>query len=180
MGHTRLWCCQLPRRRARNSRKGLQLLFITYHLVVDYVWNNNHIFHQCFPHHHHHYYTSDMQCSTWMGVWLNSKFLLLSFTSIIISIIFSLLSYSIHHLHPHQHFFHHPHHLPYHHHSFDQGFEIKRRGELKLIKIFQSSVFEAFLGGNSLEECYKSVASVASYWLDVLFTKVDMHGGFGA
>ena len=28
-----------------------------------------------------------------------------------------------------------------------QGFEVKRRGELQLIKIFQSSVFEAFLKG---------------------------------
>ena len=29
-----------------------------------------------------------------------------------------------------------------------KGFEVKRRGELQLIKIFQSSVFEAFLKGN--------------------------------
>jgi DNA polymerase epsilon subunit 1 len=28
-----------------------------------------------------------------------------------------------------------------------KGFEIKRRGELQLIKIFQSSVFDAFLQG---------------------------------
>ena len=28
-----------------------------------------------------------------------------------------------------------------------KGFEVKRRGELQLIKIFQSSVFEAFLKG---------------------------------
>lgn len=32
-----------------------------------------------------------------------------------------------------------------------KGFEIKRRGELKLIKIFQSQVFSAFLGGDTLE-----------------------------
>ncbi|GFU44302.1 DNA polymerase epsilon catalytic subunit A [Nephila pilipes] len=52
-----------------------------------------------------------------------------------------------------------------------KGFEVKRRGELQLIKIFQSSVFEAFLKGNTLAECYASVAKVADYWLDVLYTK---------
>ena len=51
-------------------------------------------------------------------------------------------------------------------------FEVKRRGELQLIKIFQSSVFDAFLKGNSLEEVYQSVAKVADYWLDVLYSKV--------
>lgn len=50
-------------------------------------------------------------------------------------------------------------------------FEVKRRGELQIIKIFQSSVFESFLKGNTLEECYSSVAKVADYWLDVLYTK---------
>lgn len=52
-----------------------------------------------------------------------------------------------------------------------KGFEVKRRGELQLIKIFQSSVFEAFLHGDSLEECYASVAKIADYWLDVLYSK---------
>lgn len=52
-----------------------------------------------------------------------------------------------------------------------KGFEVKRRGELQIIKIFQSSVFEAFLQGNTLEECYASVAKVADYWLDVLYSK---------
>ncbi|KAF2077511.1 hypothetical protein CYY_001210 [Polysphondylium violaceum] len=49
-----------------------------------------------------------------------------------------------------------------------KGFEIKRRGELKLIKQFQSQVFEHFLGGDSLETCYQSVASVANSWLDII------------
>lgn len=53
-----------------------------------------------------------------------------------------------------------------------KGFEVKRRGELQLIKIFQSSVFEAFLKGSTLEEVYASVAKVADYWLDVLYSKV--------
>uniref|UniRef100_A0A2K6NW00 DNA polymerase epsilon catalytic subunit n=1 Tax=Rhinopithecus roxellana TaxID=61622 RepID=A0A2K6NW00_RHIRO len=52
-----------------------------------------------------------------------------------------------------------------------KGFEVKRRGELQLIKIFQSSVFEAFLKGSTLEEVYGSVAKVADYWLDVLYSK---------
>ena len=49
---------------------------------------------------------------------------------------------------------------------------MKRRGELQLIKIFQSSVFEAFLNGNNLQTVYESVAKVADYWLDILYSKV--------
>ncbi|EGD77222.1 hypothetical protein PTSG_08314 [Salpingoeca rosetta] len=52
-----------------------------------------------------------------------------------------------------------------------KGFEIKRNGELKLIKIFQSSVFEAFLQGDNLEEVYEAVATVADHWLDILYSK---------
>ncbi|KAK2190703.1 hypothetical protein NP493_73g03008 [Ridgeia piscesae] len=52
-----------------------------------------------------------------------------------------------------------------------KGFEVKRRGELQLIKIFQSSVFEAFLKGTQLDDCYAAVAKVADYWLDVLYSK---------
>jgi DNA polymerase epsilon subunit 1 len=52
-----------------------------------------------------------------------------------------------------------------------KGFEIKRRGELKLIKVFQSEVFDHFLQGEGLEGCYASVASVADRWLDLLDTR---------
>ncbi|KAG2195066.1 hypothetical protein INT47_003932 [Mucor saturninus] len=52
-----------------------------------------------------------------------------------------------------------------------KGFEMKRRGELKLIKIFQSEIFNVFLDGTTLEECYAAVAKVADRWLDVLFSK---------
>lgn len=52
-----------------------------------------------------------------------------------------------------------------------KGFEVKRRGELQLIKTFQSQIFEKFLLGSNLKECYASVAEVADKWLDVLFTK---------
>nr|XP_003707004.1 PREDICTED: DNA polymerase epsilon catalytic subunit A [Megachile rotundata] len=54
-----------------------------------------------------------------------------------------------------------------------KGFEVKRRGELQLIKIFQTSVFESFLKGNTLEECYASVAKDADYWLDILYSKCE-------
>ena len=38
--------------------------------------------------------------------------------------------------------------------------QLKRRGELQLIKNFQSSVFSAFLDGKNLEEVYTAVAKV--------------------
>ncbi|KAF8369177.1 pole-1, partial [Pristionchus pacificus] len=57
-----------------------------------------------------------------------------------------------------------------------KGFELKRRGELNVIKQFQSGVFRNFLRGNTLEEAYESVAREANYWLDVLFSRgVDMN-----
>eukprot|EP00002_Diphylleia_rotans_P041170 TRINITY_DN9949_c0_g1_i1.p1 TRINITY_DN9949_c0_g1~~TRINITY_DN9949_c0_g1_i1.p1 ORF type:complete len:2242 (+),score=458.11 TRINITY_DN9949_c0_g1_i1:64-6789(+) len=52
-----------------------------------------------------------------------------------------------------------------------KGFELKRRGELRIIKIFQSQVFKGFLEGKTLEECYNAVAKIAEDWLDILFTK---------
>ncbi|KAK2800573.1 DNA polymerase epsilon catalytic subunit [Onygenales sp. PD_10] len=53
-----------------------------------------------------------------------------------------------------------------------KGFEVKRRGELKLIKIFQTQIFKFFLEGTTLAETYGAVAEVANRWLDVL----HMHG----
>ena len=52
-----------------------------------------------------------------------------------------------------------------------KGFEVKRRGELKLIKIFQQQIFKFFLEGTTLAECYSAVAKVANKWLDVLHSK---------
>ncbi|KAI0371958.1 hypothetical protein BV20DRAFT_964623 [Pilatotrama ljubarskyi] len=54
-----------------------------------------------------------------------------------------------------------------------KGFEVKRRGELQLIKIFQSQIFEKFLLGTTLEECYAAVAQIADRWLDVLFSRAE-------
>ena len=52
-----------------------------------------------------------------------------------------------------------------------KGFEVKRRGELKLIKIFQTQIFKFFLEGKDLTETYGAVARVANKWLDVLHTQ---------
>jgi DNA polymerase epsilon subunit 1 len=52
-----------------------------------------------------------------------------------------------------------------------KGFEIKRRGELKIVKVFQEEVFKVFLKGSTLEECYAEVGMVANRWLDIIFTK---------
>ncbi|KAL6048727.1 DNA polymerase epsilon catalytic subunit [Balamuthia mandrillaris] len=52
-----------------------------------------------------------------------------------------------------------------------KGFEVKRRGELKAVKIFQAEVFEKFLEGKTLEECYAAVGRVADNWLDILYTQ---------
>eukprot|EP00741_Cyanophora_paradoxa_P006031 tig00000970_g5849.t1 len=52
-----------------------------------------------------------------------------------------------------------------------KGFEMKRRGELKLIKRFQQEVFERFLAGKTLAECYGAVGEVANTWLDILETE---------
>lgn len=49
-----------------------------------------------------------------------------------------------------------------------KGFEVKRRGELKLIKIFQTQIFKFFLEGTTLEETYAAVAKISNKWLDVL------------
>jgi DNA polymerase epsilon subunit 1 len=58
-----------------------------------------------------------------------------------------------------------------------KGFELKRRGELKLVKVFQAEVFSQFLEGATLQECYAAVAAVANRWLDMLDTQVG--GGPG-
>ena len=49
-----------------------------------------------------------------------------------------------------------------------KGFELKRRGELKIIKIFQSEVFDQFLKGQSLKECYAACAEIADRWYQIL------------
>ncbi|KAG6376841.1 hypothetical protein JVT61DRAFT_1867 [Boletus reticuloceps] len=54
-----------------------------------------------------------------------------------------------------------------------KGFEVKRRGELQLIKIFQSQIFERFLLGTTTEECYGAVANIANQWLDILFIHAE-------
>ncbi|KAL7072166.1 hypothetical protein ACQ4LE_008340, partial [Meloidogyne hapla] len=50
-----------------------------------------------------------------------------------------------------------------------KGFEVKRRGELAIIKYFQTEVFKCFLKGSTLEEIYSNVAQEANYWLSILY-----------
>lgn len=52
-----------------------------------------------------------------------------------------------------------------------KGFEVKRRGELKLIKFFQTQIFKFFLEGTTLAETYEAVAKIANRWLDVLYER---------
>ena len=52
-----------------------------------------------------------------------------------------------------------------------KGFEIKRRGEPQIVKLFQGEVFEKFLNGETIEECYEAVGEVGSHWLNILLTE---------
>ena len=52
-----------------------------------------------------------------------------------------------------------------------KGFELKRRGELKIVKIFQEEVFTKFLEGESLQECYDACGEVGDRWYDILDSK---------
>jgi DNA polymerase epsilon subunit 1 len=52
-----------------------------------------------------------------------------------------------------------------------KGFEIKRRGELKILKIFQSEIFACFVKGRNLKECYEICGKTCDKWLNVLFEK---------
>ena len=55
-----------------------------------------------------------------------------------------------------------------------KGFEIKRRGELKMIKLFQEEVFGGFLQGETTHESvYAHVGKIASTWLRILDSKVS-------
>ncbi|KPA86530.1 putative DNA polymerase epsilon catalytic subunit [Leptomonas pyrrhocoris] len=54
-----------------------------------------------------------------------------------------------------------------------KGFELKRRGELMLVKDFQAQVFRRFLDGTTLAEAYASAAYVANTALDLLESKGD-------
>ncbi|CAG8498932.1 2908_t:CDS:10 [Diversispora eburnea] len=49
-----------------------------------------------------------------------------------------------------------------------KGFEMKRRGELKLLKNFQECIFQDFLKGKTLEECYNEVGKTANAFLDII------------
>jgi len=52
-----------------------------------------------------------------------------------------------------------------------KGFELKRKGELEVVKLFQGQVFSQFLAGSSLKECYAAVGAIGNHWLDILHDK---------
>jgi len=52
-----------------------------------------------------------------------------------------------------------------------KGFEVKRRGELRLIQVFQTEVFPEFLKGTTKQEVYDLVGAMANRWLDVIESK---------
>ncbi|CAI2378542.1 unnamed protein product [Moneuplotes crassus] len=54
-----------------------------------------------------------------------------------------------------------------------KGFELKRRGELQIIKIFQSEVFDKFLAGTNIQECYNACGEVAEQWYNILETQAE-------
>eukprot|EP00930_Biecheleria_cincta_P017416 TRINITY_DN1385_c0_g1_i1.p1 TRINITY_DN1385_c0_g1~~TRINITY_DN1385_c0_g1_i1.p1 ORF type:complete len:2608 (-),score=472.89 TRINITY_DN1385_c0_g1_i1:198-7172(-) len=49
-----------------------------------------------------------------------------------------------------------------------KGFELKRRGELRLIQVFQQEVFPVFLKGDTKQEVWDNVGAMANRWLDVI------------
>lgn len=50
-------------------------------------------------------------------------------------------------------------------------FELKRRGELNLVKKFQEDLFTHFNDGKNLQECYDSLGECCNYWYDIIDTK---------
>ena len=56
-----------------------------------------------------------------------------------------------------------------------KGFEVKRRGELQIIKIFQSTVFEAFLKGHNLASCYEVYYFVSNSCAKVFTSLAQYH-----
>lgn len=52
-----------------------------------------------------------------------------------------------------------------------KGFEIKRRGELGIIKAFQHDIFSKFLEGTDLKSLYQACAEVSRKWLSVITEK---------
>lgn len=52
-----------------------------------------------------------------------------------------------------------------------KGFELKRRGELQLIKSLQGRIFGEFLKGHSLSESYEHASRIANVYLDALYSR---------
>lgn len=56
---------------------------------------------------------------------------------------------------------------------------MKRRGELNIIKMFQSEIFGQYVKGTTLKECYKFCADVAMNYFNFILKKgegLDLDG----
>lgn len=54
-----------------------------------------------------------------------------------------------------------------------KGFEMKRRGELRVTKVFQEEIFPQYLKGTNLKECYAHCAETAKKYIDIINKKGD-------
>lgn len=52
-----------------------------------------------------------------------------------------------------------------------KGFEIKRRGELGIVKNFQREIFGQFLKGHNLKTLYEECARTSRKWLEIITSK---------
>lgn len=52
-----------------------------------------------------------------------------------------------------------------------KGLEMKRRGELNIIKMFQAEIFGQYVRGSTLKECYQFCAGVAMQYFGFLLNK---------
>ncbi|XP_075591225.1 DNA polymerase epsilon catalytic subunit 1 [Dermatophagoides farinae] len=52
-----------------------------------------------------------------------------------------------------------------------KGFELKRRGELEMLKIFQKSIFPLYISGSCKEEIFSNLAKVAENWIRFIVSK---------
>src|SRR6185369_14789813 len=52
-----------------------------------------------------------------------------------------------------------------------KGFELKRRGEINIVKTYQESIFSVFLKGRSLQECYEHVGRACKGLLSIITLK---------
>ncbi len=50
---------------------------------------------------------------------------------------------------------------------------MKRRGELRITKVFQEEIFPHYLKGTNLKQCYASCAETAKKYIDIINKRGD-------